>query len=157
MCGRVRLSSDVSEIKLVFSIPPHRPTPNFPPSWNAAPTDSLPVARYDAKAGERSLDLLRWGLVPFWAKDLKVGFANINAKAEGIETRPAFREAFQRRRCLVPAYGRTGARPRANGCAASPLSPPRRTICARNSTTGRRLLRAEKDHERKAALCDRAL
>jgi putative SOS response-associated peptidase YedK len=42
------------------------------------------------------------GLVPFWAKDLKVGFSNINAKAEGIETRPAFREAFQRRRCLVP-------------------------------------------------------
>jgi putative SOS response-associated peptidase YedK len=102
MCGRVRLSSDVSEIKLVFSIPPHRPTPNFPPSWNVAPTDSLPVVRHDAKAGERSLDTLRWGLVPFWAKDLNVGFANINAKAEGIETRPAFREAFQRRRCLVP-------------------------------------------------------
>src|SRR5436305_2693549 len=102
MCGRVRLSSDVSEIRLVFSIPAHRPTPNFPPSWNAAPTDSLPVVRYDRKAGERSLDLLRWGLVPFWAKDLNVGFANINAKVEGIETRPAFREAFQRRRCLVP-------------------------------------------------------
>jgi putative SOS response-associated peptidase YedK len=84
MCGRVRLSSDVSEIKLVFSIPPHRPTPNFAPSWNAAPTDSLPVVRYDARAGERSLDLLRWGLVPNWAKDINVGFANINAKAEGI-------------------------------------------------------------------------
>jgi putative SOS response-associated peptidase YedK len=102
LCGRVRLSSDVREIKLVFSIPPHRPTPNFPPSWNVAPTDSLPVVRYDLKAGERSLDLLRWGFVPFWAKDLNVGFANINAKAEGIETRPVFREAFQRRRCLVP-------------------------------------------------------
>jgi SOS response associated peptidase (SRAP) len=89
MCGRVRLSSDVSEIKLVFSIPPHRPTPNYPPSWNVAPTDQLPVVRYDRKAGERSLDMLRWGLVPYWAKDLKVGFANINAKAEGIETRPA--------------------------------------------------------------------
>jgi putative SOS response-associated peptidase YedK len=102
MCGRVRLSSDVSEIKLVFSIPPHRPTPNFAPSWNVAPTDALPVVRFDARAGERSLDLARWGLVPFWAKDIKVGFANINAKAEGIENRPAFREAFQRRRCLVP-------------------------------------------------------
>ena len=102
MCGRVRLSSDVSEIKLVFSIPAHRPTPNFAPSWNAAPTDQLPIVRYDAKAGERSLDVLRWGLVPYWAKDIKVGFANINAKAEGIENRPAFREAFQRRRCLVP-------------------------------------------------------
>jgi putative SOS response-associated peptidase YedK len=102
MCGRVRLSSDVSEIKLVFSIPPHRPTPNFPPTWNGAPSDLLPVVRFDAKAGERSIDLLRWGLVPYWAKDLKVGFANINAKAEGIESKPAFRDAFQRRRCLVP-------------------------------------------------------
>jgi putative SOS response-associated peptidase YedK len=101
MCGRVRLSSDVSEIKLVFSIPPHRPTPNFAPTWNAAPTDLLPVVRYDRKAGERSLDLLRWGLIPHWAKDINVGFANINAKAEGIENRPAFRDAFQRRRCLV--------------------------------------------------------
>jgi len=102
MCGRARLSSDVSEIKLVFSIPPDRPPPNFPPSWNVAPTDSLPVVRYDRKAEQRSLDLLRWGLIPYWAKDIKVGFANINAKAEGIETRPAFRQAFERRRCLVP-------------------------------------------------------
>jgi putative SOS response-associated peptidase YedK len=94
MCGRVRLSSDVSEIKLVFSIPPQRPTPNFPPSWNVAPTDSLPVVRFDTKAGERSLDLLRWDLVPYWAKDAKVGFSNINAKPEEIETRPAFRVAF---------------------------------------------------------------
>src|SRR5215471_10782452 len=70
MCGRAHLSSDVSEIKLVFSIPPHRPTPNFPPSWNVAPTDPLPVVRYDRKAGERSLDLLRWGLPPFWARDI---------------------------------------------------------------------------------------
>jgi hypothetical protein len=50
----------------------------------------------------RGLDVMRWGLVPFWAKDIKVGFANINAKAEGIETKPAFREAFRQRRCLVP-------------------------------------------------------
>ena len=102
MCGRARLSSDVSEIKLVFSIPPDRPTPNFPPSWNVAPTDPLPVVRFDAKAGQRSLDMMRWGLIPYWAKDIKVGFANISAKAEGIETRPAFRKAFERRRCLVP-------------------------------------------------------
>jgi putative SOS response-associated peptidase YedK len=102
MCGRARLSSDVSEIKLVFSIPPERPPPNFAASWNVAPTDSLPVVRYDARAGERSLEVMRWGLVPFWAKDIKVGFSNINAKAEGVDTRPAFREAFQRRRCLVP-------------------------------------------------------
>jgi hypothetical protein len=63
VCGRVRLSSDVSEIKLVFSIPPHRPTPNIAPSWNVAPTDPPPVVRYDAKAGESSLEVLRRGLV----------------------------------------------------------------------------------------------
>jgi putative SOS response-associated peptidase YedK len=102
MCGRARLSSDVSEIKLAFSIPPERSTPNIPANWNAAPTEELPVVRYDPRAGERSLDVMRWGLVPFWAKDIKVGFANINAKAEGIDARPAFREAFARRRCLVP-------------------------------------------------------
>ena len=67
-----------------------------------APTDPLPVVRYDAKDHQRSLDVMRWGLVPFWAKDIKVGFANINAKAEGIEKKPAFREAFRHRRCLVP-------------------------------------------------------
>ena len=102
MCGRARLSSDVSEIKLVFSIPPQRPTPNIPANWNAAPTEDLPVVRWDTRARERSLDVMRWGLVPFWAKDLKVGFSNINAKAETVDTRPAYREAFQRRRCLVP-------------------------------------------------------
>ena len=102
MCGRARLSSDVSEIKLVFSIPSERPTPNIPANWNAAPTEDLPVVRYDNRAGGRTLDVMRWGLVPFWAKDIKVGFSNINAKAETVDTRPAFREAFARRRCLVP-------------------------------------------------------
>jgi putative SOS response-associated peptidase YedK len=102
MCGRVRLSSDVSEIKRVFGIPPDRPIPNFAASWNVGPNTSLPVVRYDVKAGQRSLDMLRWGLIPNWAKDLKVGFANINAKAEGIESKPMFRKAFELRRCLVP-------------------------------------------------------
>src|SRR5215831_558101 len=89
MCGRVRLSSDVSEIKLVFSIPPNRPTPNFPPTWNGAPTDLLPVVRHDGKAGERSLDLLRWGLVPYWAKDLKVGFTRPSTpRPRGSRTSP---------------------------------------------------------------------
>jgi hypothetical protein len=57
-----------------FSIPPHRPTPNFPANWNVAPTADLPIVRFDARAGERSLDMMRWGLVPYWAKDLKIGF-----------------------------------------------------------------------------------
>jgi len=53
MCGRARLSSDVSEIKLVFRIPPERPTPNFPPSCNVAPTDPLPVVRFNPKEKQR--------------------------------------------------------------------------------------------------------
>jgi hypothetical protein len=81
------------------SIPPHRPSPNIAPSWNVAPTDPLPIVRYGAKAGERSLDVMRWGLAPSWVNDIKVGFSNINAKAEGTASKPAFREAFQRR-CL---------------------------------------------------------
>jgi hypothetical protein len=67
MCGRVRLSSDVSEIKLVFSIPPERPTPTSP-SWNVTPTDPHPVVRFDQRAVERRLDVMRWGLVPFWGQ-----------------------------------------------------------------------------------------
>ena len=98
--GRARLSFDVSEIKLVYSILPHRP--RGAPSWNVAPTDPLPVVRYDARASERTLDVMRWGLVPFWAKDIKVGFANINGKAEGTR-RPRPWEATQARTLRVPA------------------------------------------------------
>jgi putative SOS response-associated peptidase YedK len=102
MCGRAKLESDVSEIKIAFRIPPEYPTPNFAPSWNVAPTDQLPIVRYDPKAGSRTLDLMRWGLIPYWAKDIKIGFSTINAMAETVDTKPVFREAFKRRRCLVP-------------------------------------------------------
>ena len=113
MCGRVRLSSDVSEIKLVFSIPPHRPTPNIAPSWNVAPTDPVPIVRYDAKAGERSLDVMRWGLVPFWAKDIKVGFANINPKPRGSKgSPPSVRHSIDGAvSCPWATCQATGARP----------------------------------------------
>jgi putative SOS response-associated peptidase YedK len=70
--------------------------------WNVAPTDNLPIVRYDAKPGSRTMDLMRWGLVPYWAKDIKIGFSTINAMAETVDTKPVFREAFQRRRCIVP-------------------------------------------------------
>src|SRR5438067_6640836 len=102
MCGRAKLETDVSEIKIAFRIPPEYPVPNFAPSWNVAPTDNLPIVRYDQKAGSRTLDLMRWGLVPYWAKDIKIGFSTINAMAETVEVKPVFRDAFQRRRCIVP-------------------------------------------------------
>jgi putative SOS response-associated peptidase YedK len=101
MCGRARLSY-VSEIRIAFGLPPGRPTPNIPPSWNVAPTDPLPVVRYDPRDHQRSLDVMRWGLIPYWAKDIKIGFSTFNARAEEIDTKPAFREAFRQRRCLVP-------------------------------------------------------
>jgi putative SOS response-associated peptidase YedK len=102
MCGRARLSSDVSQIKIAFGIRPERPTPNIAPRWNLAPTDPAPVVYYDAKHGGRRLEVMRWGLIPYWAKDIKIGFSTINARADEVDTKPAFREAFQRRRCLVP-------------------------------------------------------
>jgi putative SOS response-associated peptidase YedK len=80
MCGRARLSSDVSEIKIAFGIAPERPMPNIAPSWNVASTDPLPVLHYDAKDGGRRLEVMRWGLIPYWAKDIRVGFSTINAR-----------------------------------------------------------------------------
>src|SRR5579863_8360885 len=103
MCGRVRLDDDFSEIKIAFKIPPEYPIPNtYKPSWNVAPSDSLPIVRYNEKAGSRTLDMMRWGLVPYWAKDIKIGFSTINAIPETVDSKPVFREAFRRRRCLVP-------------------------------------------------------
>jgi len=58
--------------------------------------------RYDREARQPGLDLMRWGLIPFWAKDIKISYPTINAMAETVETKPAFREAFRRRRCLLP-------------------------------------------------------
>jgi putative SOS response-associated peptidase YedK len=75
----------------------------FAPSYNAAPQTFQPVVRLDAETGERELTVMRWGLVPHWAKDAKMAFNTINAKAETITTSPTYREAMKRRRCLVPA------------------------------------------------------
>jgi putative SOS response-associated peptidase YedK len=73
------------------------------PSWNVAPTDR--VAAIAVRRDERTLGTFRWGLVPSWAKDLSIGSKLINARAESVVTKPAFRSAFQKRRCIVPADG----------------------------------------------------
>jgi putative SOS response-associated peptidase YedK len=73
------------------------------PSYNIAPQTFQPVVKLARETGQRELIAMRWGLVPYWAKDAKVGFSTINAKAETLTTSPVFRDAFKRRRCLVPA------------------------------------------------------
>lgn len=102
MCGRARLSTDFSQLKILFRLPPDRPLPNFQPTWNLAPTDPIPIVRRDRDDGLRRLDVVRWGLLPYWAKDPKLSYSTINARCEEIDKKPAFREAFARRRCLVP-------------------------------------------------------
>jgi putative SOS response-associated peptidase YedK len=79
------------------------PTPNWEPTWNMAPTRDAPVVRLHPETRARHLDLLRWGLVPHWAKDPKSVRQPINARAETAATSPMFRDALVRRRCLVPA------------------------------------------------------
>jgi len=77
--------------------------PWFAPSFNVAPQSVQPVVRLSPDSGEREIALLRWGLVPFWAKDAAIGYSTINARAEEAAAKPAYREAVKRRRCLVPA------------------------------------------------------
>ena len=105
MCGRytqVRAWSDL--VRLYRITAPATPL-NLPPRYNVAPTQDVPVVRSDRKGGERELVMMRWGLVPFWAKDIGVGVKMINARAETIADKPAFRHAFRQRRCLVVADG----------------------------------------------------
>jgi len=83
------------------------------PTWNAAPQSFQPVVRLSSGGSQREAALLRWGLVPSWAKDARVGL--INARAEEVATKPAFRVALKKRRCLVPAdayyeWRQTGAK-----------------------------------------------
>lgn len=103
MCGRAKLPDDVSEIKLDLKIEWDE-IGDYRPRWNAAPTSKLPVVV--SRQGERILTLMRWGLIPSWAKDTKIGYSTFNARAEAVENRPAFRAAWQQgRRCLVIADG----------------------------------------------------
>jgi putative SOS response-associated peptidase YedK len=102
MCGRYSITTAPEAMRRLFRFT--NPVPELPPRYNAAPTDKLPVVRLD-REGNRELAVLRWGLIPFWAKDEKIGFKSINARAETASTAPAFREAFRHRHCLVPATG----------------------------------------------------
>jgi putative SOS response-associated peptidase YedK len=102
MCGRYVRRSDKQKIAELFAI--HGPViPDFGPSWNVAPQTFQPVVRLNRDTGEREIALMRWGLIPYWAKEPSIGLRTINAKAETITTAPAFREAIKYRRCLVPA------------------------------------------------------
>ena len=91
MCGRVVQKTPMSEIRVLFETV--NPVPNAAPTYNGAPTDTVPIVRLD-RDGRRSLDLLRWGLIPWWSKDIKMGARCINAMAETVATKPAFRDAF---------------------------------------------------------------
>jgi putative SOS response-associated peptidase YedK len=103
MCGRYFLITPGDELKGQFGFVEQ---PNLAPRYNIAPTQEAPVLRQRREpAGERTLQNLRWGLVPPWATDLKIGAQMINARAETALDKPAFRNAFRRRRCLVPADG----------------------------------------------------
>ncbi len=103
MCGRAKLPDDVSEIKLDLKIDWDE-FGDYRPRWNAAPTTKLPVVV--SRNGERVLTAMRWGLIPSWAKDIKIGYSTFNARAEAVDTKPAFRAAWQAgRRCLVIADG----------------------------------------------------
>jgi putative SOS response-associated peptidase YedK len=79
--------------------------PFFASSYNIAPQSVQPVVRLNPGSGRREFALQRWGLVPYWAKDAKLGYSTFNARAEDAARKPAFREALKNRRCLVPADG----------------------------------------------------
>jgi putative SOS response-associated peptidase YedK len=103
MCGRYLLQRDLAEISKVFDA--MDAPPNHPPSYNIAPTQDAPVLRRNPQTGQRSLGILRWGLVPRWAKDAGGAAKLMNARADGVAEKPSFRDAFAKRRCLVPADG----------------------------------------------------
>jgi putative SOS response-associated peptidase YedK len=103
MCGRFLNKLPAAEIARIFRT--SNPLPNWPPRYNIAPTQDILTVRFNPETKERSLDALRWGLVPHWAKELSFGNRGINARAETVSTTPAFRDAFKSRRCIIPASG----------------------------------------------------
>ena len=101
MCGRYELHSNPAAIALAFGL---KSPPALKPSYNIAPMQPVPIVRQNSQ-GDRVLSEMRWGLVPRWAKDPSIGARLINARGEGIAEKPAFKMAFERRRCLLPADG----------------------------------------------------
>lgn len=101
MCGRYVVAYDPQTLVSGFSVT--RVVP-FPRRWNVAPQSPVPVVR-ETPEGERVVELMRWGLVPHWARDPAIGHKLNNARAEGLFDKPSFRQAARRRRCLLPASG----------------------------------------------------
>jgi len=102
MCGRFARRSTQEVLADWFGVE-LEDMPWFAPTYNAAPQSTQPVVRLNRDSGDREFALMRWGLVPFWAKDPKFGYSTINARAEEAPSKPAYREALKKRRCLVPA------------------------------------------------------
>ena len=100
MCGRYTITSAPEAIRALFR---YEEQPNFPPRYNVAPTQPIPIVRL--VEGKRQFALVRWGLLPSWVKDPKTFTLLINARGESVIDKPAFRAAMKRRRCLVPADG----------------------------------------------------
>ncbi|MGF1546734.1 MAG: SOS response-associated peptidase [Thiotrichales bacterium] len=104
MCGRYNIATSSDALIVFFEIERLLVAPEqLQPRFNVAPSQQVPVIRLGA-AG-RELTLMRWGLLPAWAKEDKTEFNLINARAETVAERPAFRTAFKSRRCLIPATG----------------------------------------------------
>jgi len=102
MCGRYMLTSPIDAMRRLFDF---EQRPNLMPRYNIAPTQDVPIVRPTRDGAARELIMVRWGLVPFWADDLNVGNRLINARCETVDRIRPFREAYRRRRCLVPADG----------------------------------------------------
>ncbi len=104
MCGRFVSSSSAEDIARYFDVDDvSEQALAHQPNYNTAPTSDVFTVYSDGSA--RRLDTFRWGLVPKWAKDLRVGSRMINARVESVADKPAFRSAFRRRRCILPADG----------------------------------------------------
>lgn len=102
MCARYNLHSSPQALAEFFNVDSPEPPVTLPlPNFNVAPTQEAPVV----VDGPRRFEVMRWGLIPFWARDARIGLRTINARAETVAEKPAFRAAFRARRCLVPADG----------------------------------------------------